>query len=204
MGRSVGTGVVSTHHEPLKKGLPTVVHERADDAQAKPHGATDGVAQRHSNFSEFSETVGLSRLPYPRLTSAVERGQALLFTADARPRRCGWCRSAGDVAGGAQWLWGSNGRLCEISLWDRLRVRGYDWVGCTGRGEARGSRELCACAGGYCTDKCMQLDLQSLIEHTRVVILWTTSRPRESLLFVFRWRRFAVSNSLRRAASAAR
>ena len=22
-------------------------------------------------------------------------------------------------------------------------VRGYDWVGCTGRGEARGSRELC-------------------------------------------------------------
>ena len=27
------------------------------------------------------------------------------------------------------------------------RVCGSDWVGCTGRGEARGSRELCACAG---------------------------------------------------------
>ena len=29
-------------------------------------------------------------------------------------------------------------------------VCGSDWVGCTGRGEARGSRELCACAGIKC------------------------------------------------------
>ena len=33
------------------------------------------------------------------------------------------------------------------SLWVRLRVRVRLGVGCTGRGEARGGRELCACAG---------------------------------------------------------
>ena len=45
------------------------------------------------------------------------------------------------------------------SLWVRLRVRvRLGGVGCTGRGEARGSRELCACAGQsnvmLCYDLC--------------------------------------------------
>ena len=31
--------------------------------------------------------------------------------------------------------------------WGSGCVCGSDWEGCTGRGEARGSRELCACAG---------------------------------------------------------
>ena len=43
---------------------------------------------------------------------------------------------------GAWWgPWGSEGP-CGSGC-----VCGSDWVGCTGRGEARGSRELCACAG---------------------------------------------------------
>ena len=41
------------------------------------------------------------------------------------------------------------GPITDGSLWDRdrLRVRVRLGLGCTGRGEAWGSRELCACAG---------------------------------------------------------
>ena len=62
------------------------------------------------------------------------------------------CRRAGTSggAGGAGCGRGVPGSVgsgpCTLGVLHGC-VCGSDWVGCTGRGEARGSRELCACAG---------------------------------------------------------